>query len=305
MQFIDFLYLVKKIVPLPPLYVLKKALVLQDVENLPTNHKELYWLAICESYKVIYHDFYLQREEDTFTNEYFFDFVTQTNETVEENTVVVHCGKDKYRFFVDELLKVFHNDLCRSNTILFEETAQYIDPTRGYVHGQILHNVVWSLQRSFRLPVNPWSNKTFTWEQIKEIFSQFLLLGINLEDNYPEVNAFLKDAKNILYLAEKSADSQQMSPFLQGYFEKKGLVFEEKIQPIWICTNCKKENNMDFTAERQLNTGECKYLQRGKTIKCCHCEFVKIWQAKLDCLNDSKWKSLISKNFSHLKCLLD
>jgi len=304
MQFIDFLYLVKKIVPLPPLSALKKALVLQEIENLPTNHKELYWLAICKSFHKIYPDFYIEKEQD-FTNEYFLDFVTQTNETVEEYTVIIHCGKDKYRFFVDELLEVFHNDLCRSNTILFEETAQYIDATRGYVYGQRLHNIVWSLQRSFRLPVNPWSNKTFTWEQIKEIFSQFLLLGINLGDNHPEVNAFLKDAKNILYLAEKSDSNQQVSPFLQGYFEKKGLVFEEKIQPIWTCANCKKENNMDFTAERQLNSGECRYLQRGKTIKCCHCEFVKTWQAKLDCRNESKWRSLGGKKFSYLQCLLD
>jgi len=303
MQFIDFLYLVKKIVPLPSFPVLKKALVLQDIENLPLNHKELYWLAICQSYKVIYPDFYIQQEVE-FTNEYFLDFVTLSKEIVEEATIIVHCGKDKYRFFAQEILEIFHNDLCRSNTILFEETAPYVDATRGYVYGQTLHNIVWSLQRSFRLPVNPWSNKTFTWEQIKEIFSQFLLFGINLEDNYSEVNAFLKDAKNILYLVEKSVSCQQISPLLQGYFEKKGFVFEESIQPIWICTNCKHENNMDFTAERQLNNGECRYLQRGKCIKCCHCEFVKTWQAKLDCRNESKWKTSIKKSFNYAKCFL-
>lgn len=304
MQFIDFLYLVKKIVPLPSFNVLKKALVLQEIENLPTNHKELYWLAICESFHKIYPQFYLQDGQD-FTNEYFLDFVTFAKESVEESTIIVHCGKDKYRFFAKEILEIFHNDLCRSNTILFEETAQYIDPGRGYIYGQRLHNIVWSLQRSFRLPVNPWSNKTFTWEQIKEILSQFLLFGINLENNYPEVNVFLKDGKNILYLVEKSDSSQQISPLLQGYFEKKGFVFEESIQPIWMCTNCKHENNMDFNAERQLNSGECRYLQRGKTIKCCNCEFVKTWQAKLDCRNDSKWRSLGGKKFSYLQCLLD
>jgi hypothetical protein len=103
------------------------------------------------------------------------------------------------------------------------------------------------------------------------------------------VNAFLKDGKNILYLVEKSDSCQQISPLLQSYFEKKGFVFKESIQPIWICTNCKYENNMDFTAERQLNNGECRYLQRGKCIKCCNCEFVKTCAAKLDCRNVSKW----------------
>lgn len=302
MQFIDFLFLVKKIVPLPSFSVLKKSIILQEIENLPTNHKELYWLAIRESFHKIYPQFYLQDGQD-FTNEYFLDFVTFAKESVEESTIIVHCGKDKYRFFVQEILEIFHNDLCRSNTILFEETVQYVDSTRGYMYGQKLHNIVWSLQRSFRLPVNPWSNKTFTWEQIKEIVSQFLLFGINLEDNYQEVNAFLIDAKNILYLAQKSDSCQQISPLLQNYFEKKGFVFKESIQPIWVCTNCKRENNMEFTAERQFNSGECRYHQHGKTIKCCHCEFVKTCQAKLDCQNESKWKSVVGKKFSHVKYL--
>lgn len=271
MQFVDFIPLVLKWVPMPSTDSLKKSQILKEFSWNDYNQKELYWLAICESFKKIFPNFYSQ--ETIFTNEFFLDFVTHTQE-LNPNKIVVHCEKDAYCFFPEEIFNIFHNDLCRSNTILFEETS--------FLPNHIIHNIVWSLQRSFRLPVNPWSNKTFTLPQIKEIVSQLLLF--NLEPpvaKMPEVILFLQQADAQLLSEETN---------LQTYFEKQGLVFKEHIKSYWICS-CSCKNEMNYTSERLQYNGDCKPIGRNKPFKCKGCHKNKSKYCKHDCDNYSLWKS--------------
>jgi hypothetical protein len=285
MQFMEFIPLVLKWISMPSSSSLKKSKVLRNKAELPEDGKELFWLAICESYKFIFPNFYHQ--EKSFTNEFFLDFCLQTTE-LNSNTIIVTCGKDLYCFLPEEILNIFHNDLYRSNTILFEETVPNFERQGN------IHNTVWTLQRSFRLPVNPWSNKTFTFEQITEIISQLALLNyLPSFHQMPEVVLFLIHCQKIL-----------VAPNIQEFFEKQGLKFEENIQPYWVC-ECRAKNFYNYTSELQTIYGECKPLTRGgKKYKCRVCNISKTINCQHSCMNHSQWKGNLKKfNYSFLAFL--
>jgi len=278
MQFTEFIPLLLKWISMPSLISLKKSKVLRNKTKLPEDRKELFWLAICESYKFIFPNFY--HPDQSFTNEFFLDFCTKTTDP-ESNIIIVTCGKDLYGFLPDEIFNIFHNDLCRSNTILFEETVPNFERQGN------IHNTVWTLQRSFRLPVNPWSNKTFTLEQIKEIISQLALLNfLPSIDKMPDVVIFLMNSEKIL-----------VAPNIQEFFEQHGFKFEENIQSYWVC-QCRAKNFYNYTSELQTIYGECKPLTRGgKKYKCRVCNIPKSINCQHSCMNDSRWKGNL-KNFS-------
>lgn len=239
MEFMDYINLVKRIYPEKPKEeIMRRAYILKNIEKDEIKNKEeLYELIVRKSYDKI---FKMNKKKNKYQNEFFLDFETRT-EDYDGVKIEIYNETDCYCFLPDELIQIFHHDLNRSVPI-FEHTSN-----------------IWTLQKCFRPPYQPYNNQMIKWKQLKEIISQFLYYNIGVK-KYPEVNEFMINAKEIVLAceeirgenkSEKLSDYETTS-FIYDYFENKGLYFKEEMINNWRC-KCGKIN-----PETKRNCERCK-----------------------------------------------
>jgi hypothetical protein len=140
------------------------------------------------------------------------DWSTKTTNDKINSIIVRDFANNYYCFTFDEIIQIFHTDLSRSNA--------EIEPN---------YNVC-SVQKSFRLPHNPYSNLCFSVLEIKQILSQILLIRDKMLNfkKFPEVCFFLFHYIEIVD-ACKDLSPYYTTDFLNEFFESLGLMFKEKI----------------------------------------------------------------------------
>lgn len=139
-------------------------------------------------------------------NDYLLDYETKSDPASPSNLFIVD-NKDYYVFSIEEIIKWIADELSNSN-VLFES------------HFKIL-----SLVKNFRLPRNPYTNKIFTPDQIKRIYSEITLKKkSSLIDKKPELYIFFNHYDEIDFSLKDYASTTN----IMNFFEKHGLVFKEK-----------------------------------------------------------------------------
>lgn len=176
---------------------------------VPKNSKHLRVYSIRSCYKALFPNFY-ERNLSDITNEFLLDYSTSCLSLHPYQTIIIDQGKNRYAFSKDEIFKIFHYDLIRSN----------IDYEPRY-------NIT-TLRKSFRLPTNPYSNQIFTLDSIKQIIGQLFLFDMSLPERnmYPEVYLYLFYAEEILK-SSLALNSYDLTSFLYEFFHQKRFVFKE------------------------------------------------------------------------------
>jgi hypothetical protein len=235
MEFVDFMIMSKKIVDTLSSNELKKSNILKNIDTNKKNIEELKMLGICKCFKMIFPNYY--RKKLDIKNEYFLDWTTPTEDYIKDDLIIVtDDSKNTYSFLFDEIINIFHNNLSRSNA---EIEPQY--------------NIC-TVTKSFRLPVNPYSNLSFSLNEMKQIISQILLYNKKMIQykEMPEIYHFLKNYEIIIKDCE-NLSNYFVTDYLFLFFKKKGLIYKEKtkIKTKVFCDNFskwqdKKMKNIDF-----------------------------------------------------------
>jgi hypothetical protein len=207
MNFLDFLQLSKKVsTTIPTLNKMKKLSITKSLTKIPESRNELYFTILRQCFKGINNDKIQERKK-----QYVSTMIMSTGQQIadfEGAIINVPDGNKWYGFSIEDIIGLFHGNLSMSIT---NET--YID------------NVpLVTLDESFRLPSNPFDNKPFTMEQLKEIVSQLIYYKAEIE--YPEVQLFLENFDQIINDSNQSFDSKI---YLKKFFQNHGLTFYEDV----------------------------------------------------------------------------
>ena len=139
-------------------------------------------------------------------NEYLFDFETVADPTSDSN-IVIRDNDDFYVFCIKDILKWISDQLGNSN-IVFEPVFK-----------------ITSLVKNFRLPRNPYTNKVFHHDQIRQMLSQIVYKRQSSQiDSSPELKVFFNHYQDLDFLLE----GYQSTTNIINVFEKHGLRFKEK-----------------------------------------------------------------------------
>jgi len=220
MHFVDFIEIALKVVEKLPIEKIKNSTIMKKEKTKFRNHDDLKIHSIIKCYLQIFPHYY--KNSSAFINEYFLDWSTRTDEPDDDVIIVKDHLNNYYCFKFNEVVNIFHIDLSRSNADLE------------------FHYNICSVQKSFRLPHNPYSNLVFSVEEVKQILSQILLIkdkNLNFK-KYPDVCWFLYNYQEVMKEC-KGLSSYYATDALNKFFEQKGLFYKEKTKIISrnVCEN--------------------------------------------------------------------
>lgn len=141
-------------------------------------------------------------------NDTYLDFETAIKAG---KNIYVKQGKDIYAFLPSEIVDIFHSDLSSSSA----------EVVPGY-------NAC-TLKMTFRLPRNPYTNKTFTLEQLDLILSQMLINHtIHQTCKHPEVPIFLIHRRKFILEGQQQQAKYKVTKYISEVLEENGLQFLQK-----------------------------------------------------------------------------
>lgn len=219
MNFVDFIKIFKKVYPrtLSSLDRLRKTSLVKN-KFAHIDDKQLLWESIItHCYGNIFPMVLPKFENDAF---YDADQVKDYQDPI----IIVREGNENYAFKPEEILQIMHSDLSRSRV------------------AQQIHTGVVSLEKTFRLPQNPYTGSPFSLQDMKHILSQMVYCRIEIPTTMPEVLVFLQNADQIfskldqhIVALQKPTDftksvkflDNETNIFLRKFFTKHGLEFME------------------------------------------------------------------------------
>lgn len=180
MNFIDFIKLFKKVYPrtIKSVNLLRKTSLVRN-KFATIGDKQLLWES------VITHCFgnIFPIVHPIFTNDDFYD--ADSVKDYQDLIIIVRDGRENYAFKPEEILQIMHSDLSRSRV------------------SQQIHSGVVSLEKTFRLPQNPYTGAPFSLQNIQSILSQLVYYKIDIPTTMPEVLVFLQNAEQLYTKLEK------------------------------------------------------------------------------------------------------
>lgn len=195
MDFCEFLEITKKVIREYPSF-----------KKLAESKKDYELKAAIRCYDIIFKKNLNEYKHIKPVNEYLFDFETKADPTA-KNNIIIREKDEFYVFSIKEILKWVKDQLNNSN-VVFEPTFK-----------------VTSLVKNFSLPRNPYTNKVFTHEQLRQMLSQIIYknLGASIE-NVPELKVFFNHYDEIDF----SLTGYPLTTNIIDVFESHGLKFKEK-----------------------------------------------------------------------------
>lgn len=197
MDFCEFFEIAKKVLKdLPKPFLQKFSKSKKDVElKTAIRCYNMIFQKQLETYKLIKP-----------VNEYLFDFETVADPVSDKN-IVIRDNDEYYVFSIKEILKWVSDQLTNSN-IVFEPIFK-----------------VTSLVKNFRLPRNPYTNKVFTHDQIRQMLSQIVYKRQSCQiDSSPDLRVFFHHYQDLDFSLEGYASTTDIIVL----FENHGLRFKER-----------------------------------------------------------------------------
>lgn len=197
MDFCEFFEIAKKVF---------KDLPVSFLQKFSKSKKDVELKTAIRCYNIIF-----KKQLETYknikpVNEYLFDFETVADPLSDKN-IVIRDNDEHYVFSIKEILKWISDQLGNSN-IVFEPVFK-----------------ITSLVKNFRLPRNPYTNKVFSHDQIRQMLSQIVYKKQSCQINSsPELKVFFHHYRDLDF----SLDGYQSTTDIIDVFEKHGLQFKEK-----------------------------------------------------------------------------
>ena len=219
MNFVDFIKIFKKVYPrtVSSLNRLRKTSLVKN-KFAKIGDRQLLWESIItHCYGNIF-----PIVVPKFENDYFYD--AEEVKEYQDPIIIVCEGRENYAFKPEEILQIMHSDLSRSRV------------------AQQIHTGIVSLEKTFRLPQNPYTSSPFSIENIQSILSQLVYYKVEISTTMPEVLVFLQNADQLftsldqhIVALQKPTDftktvkflDNETNIFLRNFFTNHGLEFME------------------------------------------------------------------------------
>lgn len=198
----------------------------------------LFLLGLC--YQQLYPHYYLWMKKNVvILNDYFLDFETQTQSYKGTDKILIWSSKkEAYLFTFHEIMSLIHSNLSNSEAIV---DARYM---------------TCSIVKSFRLPTNPYTGKTFSFSEMKQIVGQILLYIVSIEGSihntsYPEVFLYLCHFQEIHRTCPNEEKRYEVIQYLDQFFNRHHLKFNEKYKTIVSRKECENESGWKGSLKRK------------------------------------------------------
>jgi len=247
-EFFEFLMISKPLVMNMTAIEIKKCWIFHSQKRrkkMPKNnwHATFILLGLC--YQHLYPHYYLHKKRQCkLLNTYFLDYETETLSYQGTDQILIwNDKKEAYLFTTIEIMNLLHTSLSNSEAIL---DVQFM---------------ICSIIKSFRLPTNPYTGKSFTLTEMKQIVGQ-LLLGVVLYDTvstiqYPELFLYLCHFQDIYRHCPSEEKRYEMTQYLERFFSQHHLHFQEKFKinvPKKTCENQSKWKSSLLPKQMQFFT---------------------------------------------------
>lgn len=209
--------------------------------KLPRNlwNAKLLLLGMC--YRHIYPRFYEQKKSKTILlNQHFLDYETETKgyRGTDEILVWNDVKSNGYLFTVHEILSMIHVNLSHSDAVL--ETTF----------------MICSILKSFHLPVNPYTGKSFSIQEMKQILGQLLYASVMTEGaithiRHPEVFQYFCHMQRIHEECPSQEKRYETTKYLEKFFSQHSLVFKEKYKILTRPKTCENESKWTSSISRK------------------------------------------------------
>lgn len=193
--------------------------------------------SLIHCYHQIFPDYYKDLKSNIkINNDTLLDFDTQTINYDGDQIIVCDSKNEGYIFSYDEIVQIFTNNLSNSVAVL----------------NNLFNIKDCSVIKTFKIPINPWTNAEFTLSEIEQIVGQMILIisfrDYKLNSNqilsyfilyfpiiYDKINTIKKSIKNI------DEYNRNVNQILLDFFNNYGFQFKEKT--IIKSNDCINESN--------------------------------------------------------------
>lgn len=166
-------------------------------------------------------------------NDTYLDFETAVQPS---NNILVRQGKDTYAFQPKEIVDIFHSDLSSS-------TAEVVPGFHAC-----------TLKMTFRLPRNPYTNKTFTLEQLDSILAQMILTRtIHNVLKHPEIPIFFLNRHKLILQGQQQQAKYKTTKHIGEVLEQNGLQFIQRYKYNSHTHDCDNSSSWRFSGKLDLH----------------------------------------------------
>jgi len=142
-------------------------------------------------------------------NEFLLDFETPIEKLSEKDIIIVKTTTGaKFCFTIQEICDICLADISRS-TLVYDETYK-----------------IYTIVKNFRMPVNPYSMTTFTYDQLVDIIQQIVVKTDTLPPDYFALFSFMKQAHQV-YTQCQEKSKYETTRIIEAILQEQGYVFKE------------------------------------------------------------------------------